>query len=52
MLFVMIGCAHVSLAVFGGYRMFAGPTTEAKRPYRYLPRTSFILARLLRRGQK
>ncbi len=52
MLFVMIGCAHVFLAVFGFYRMFSGPTVEAKRPYRYLPRTSFILARLLRRGQK
>lgn len=52
MLFVMIGFAHVSLAVFGLYRMFAGATVENKSPYRYLPRTSFILARFLRRGQK
>ncbi len=52
MLFVMIGCAHVSLAVFGFYRMVAGASVEMKRPYRYLPRTSFVLGRLLRRGQK
>jgi len=52
MLFVMIACAHLGLALFGFYRMSAGPQAEIRRPYRYLPRTSFILARLLRRGQK
>ncbi len=52
MLFVMIACAHLGLAVFGFYRMLAGPQTETRRPYRYLPRTSFILGRLLRRGQR
>ena len=52
MLFVMIACAHLSLAAFGFYRMLAGPQTETRRPYRYLPRTSFILGRLLRRGQR
>jgi len=52
MLFVMIACAHLGLAVFGFYRMIAGPQAQTRRPYRYLPRTSFILGRLLRRGQK
>jgi len=52
MLFVMIACAHLGLAIFGVYRMMAGPQTEMRRPYKYLPRTSFILTRLLRRGQK
>ncbi len=52
MLFVMIACAHAALVVFGFYRMSAGPQSETRRPYRYLPRTSFILGRLLRRGQK
>lgn len=52
MLFVMIGFAHVSLALFGVYRMIAGTSVEQKRPYRYLPRTTFMLARLLRRGRK
>lgn len=51
MLFVMIACAHFGLALFGIYRMLAGPATETRRPYRYLPRTSFVLGRLLRRGQ-
>jgi MFS family permease len=50
MLFVMIACAHLGLAVFGFYRMMAGPKAVARRPYRYLPRTSFILGRLLRRS--
>lgn len=52
MLFIMIACAHLVLAIFGMYRMVAGPQTETRRPYKYLPRTSFVLARLLRRGQK
>lgn len=52
MLFVMIAFAHLGLAVFGFYRMVAGPQAEKRRPYRYLPRTSFILGRLLRRSQK
>lgn len=52
MLFVMIACAHLGLAIFGFYRMVTGPQTVTKRPYRYLPRTTFILGRLLRRGAK
>ena len=52
MLFVMIASAHLGLAIFGFYRMVAGPQAATRRPYRYLPRTSFILGRLLRRGQR
>ncbi len=52
MLFVMIACAHLGLVIFGFYRMLAGPPAESRRPYRYMPRTSFILGRLLRRGQR
>jgi len=51
MLFVMIASAHLALALFGIYRMIAGPKASTRRPYRYFPRTSFILSRLLRRGQ-
>ncbi len=51
MLFVFIAIAHLILAVFGFIRMFSGRETAMKAPYRYLPRTSFTLARLLRRGQ-
>ncbi len=52
MLFTMIAIAHVSLALFGCYRFMVGPESQARRPYRYLPRTSFTLAQLLRRGQR
>jgi len=52
MLFFMIAIAHLGLALFGIYRMLAGPQAKTRRPYRYLPRTSFMLVRLLRRGQK
>jgi len=51
MLFVMIATAHFGLAVFGFYRMKAGPAASIRRPYLYFPRTSFVLSRLLRRGQ-
>lgn len=48
-LFWFIGAAHLVLIVFSLYRMTrrrgAAPTT----PYRYLPRTSMILARIIRR---
>lgn len=50
MLFAIIAAAHASLAIFGLLRMLVGRKTQARVPYRYLPRTSFILARLLRRG--
>ncbi len=51
MLFIIIAIAHASLAVFGLFRMMSGRPTTTRAPYRYLPRTTFILTRLLRRGQ-
>ena len=51
MLFVIIAFAHAALAVFGLMRMMSGRPTSTRVPYRYLPRTTFILTRLLRRGQ-
>ena len=51
MLFIVIAMAHAALAVFGLIRMLTGRQASTRVPYRYLPRTSFTLARLLRRGQ-
>lgn len=51
-LFSMVAIAHFALAIFGYYRIFVGPQSEIRRPYRYLPRTSFTLAQLLRRVPK
>ncbi len=48
-LFVFISLAHVLLAVVGFLRMVSRPTREDKTPYRYMPRTSFVLGRLFRR---
>jgi len=49
-LFILISIAHIALAVFGLLRMRRRPTTAERTPYRYLPRTSFILDRLFRRS--
>lgn len=51
MLFTIIAIAHAALAVFGCFRMLSGRQANIRAPYRYIPRTSFTLARLLRRGQ-
>ena len=51
MLFIIIAIAHAALCVFGMARMLSGRKANTRVPYRYLPRTSFTLARLLRRGQ-
>ncbi len=50
MLFVMIGGAHMLLAMFGFYRLLIGDRAGIKRRYRYIPRTSFIFGRLTKRG--
>lgn len=44
----MIALAHMGLVVFGLYRMTVRDTAS-RAPYRYLPRTSFILGRILGR---
>lgn len=52
-MFMYIGAAHVALVAFGLYRMTRRKTVDAKTPYTYRPRTTFILERLLgrRNGQ-
>lgn len=52
MLFVLIGSAHLLLAIFGLYRMIPGRQATTRRSYRYLPRTTFIQGRLLKRAAK
>ena len=47
-MFGMIAVAHVGLVVFGLYRMTVRDA-RTKAPYTYIPRTSFILGRVLRR---
>lgn len=47
-MFAMIALAHVFLVFFGLFRMTVR-VAKTRAPYRYIPRTSFILGRLLRR---
>lgn len=49
-LFLFISVAHVLLAIVGLARMLSRPTVEEKTPYRYIPRTSFVLGRLFKRN--
>lgn len=49
-LWLYIGAAHASLIAFGFYRMTRRPSAAARRPYRWLPRSSLLLGRLLKRG--
>jgi MFS family permease len=51
-LFALIGAAHVGLLMFGLARMRARPLSDQKTPYLYTPRTSFIIGRLLRKGER
>ena len=46
-LFAMIAVGHAVLVVFGLIRMRARPS-QAKTPYVYAPRTSFLIGRLMR----
>jgi MFS family permease len=48
-MFLYIGAAHVALIVFSLYRMTRRKGVDAKTPYTYRPRTSFVLERLLGR---
>jgi MFS family permease len=48
-LFMFVSVAHVVLAVVGLARMLSRPTASVKTPYRYIPRTSFVLGRLFKR---
>jgi MFS family permease len=48
-LFAFIAAAHGVLILFGLWRMTRRPTMAPRTPYAWLPRTSFVLGRLLRR---
>ncbi len=50
-MFGFIGVAHVALVVFGIIRMRARPTPDTRTRYTYIPRTSFLIGRLLGRGK-
>ncbi|MEC9431790.1 MAG: MFS transporter [Pseudomonadota bacterium] len=50
-LFVFIAAAHAALVAVGVWRMTARPAAapDARTPYVYTPRTTFVVGRLLRR---
>jgi len=48
-LFNFIMIAHIGLLIFGLMRMRARPTSTDKTGYRYTPRTTFTIGKLLRR---
>lgn len=49
-LFWFIGVAHLALILFSLFRMTQRETGAPVTPYRYLPRTSMVLARLFKRN--
>ncbi|MDW4550376.1 MFS transporter [Defluviimonas sp. D31] len=51
-MFVFIAATHVCLLVFGLLRMRARPAPADRTPYRYIPRTSFLIGRLLSGGRR
>ncbi|MEM1273387.1 MAG: MFS transporter [Pseudomonadota bacterium] len=50
-LFFFIGLGHLGLVAFGLYRMRRRATSAARQPYVWIPRTSFQVGRLFRRGK-
>ena len=48
-MFVLIAFAHLLLVIFGVARMRVRPTVSERTPYVYIPRTSFLIGRLLKR---
>jgi MFS family permease len=51
-MFVFISVAHIVLVVFGLFRMRMRAAPRDRTRYEYVPRTSFLIGRLLRRGRK
>jgi len=51
-LFTFIALAHVFLVIFGLYRMLVREPRQQKTPYEYVPRTSFTISKLIRRGKR
>jgi MFS family permease len=50
-MFAFIAIAHVLLVVFGLIRMRARPSPRERTAYTYVPRTSYLIGRLLRRDR-
>lgn len=50
-MFVFISLAHLMLLAFGLLRMRARPAPDARTPYVYTPRTSFLVGRLFGRAR-
>jgi MFS family permease len=48
-LFSYIMVAHIGLVTFGVWRMWVGPRSKGKTRYRYMPRTSFTIGKLIKR---
>ena len=48
-MFILIALAHLLLVIFGVARMRVRPTVSERTPYIYMPRTSFLIGRLLKR---
>jgi MFS family permease len=51
-MFAFIAAAHVVLVIFGLIRMRARPAPTERTAYTYVPRTSFWIGKLLRRGKE
>ncbi len=51
-LFIFIAAVHLFLILYSGYRMTRRRAGPPVTPYRYLPRTSLLLARLWRRSSE
>ncbi|MEO0621651.1 MAG: MFS transporter [Pseudomonadota bacterium] len=49
-LFAYVAAAHLVLVAFTLYRMTRRAAAQPSAPYRYMPRTSMVLARLIRFG--
>lgn len=50
-MFGLIGLAHLALLIFGIWRMQTGRVPRTHTPWTYVPKTSFLIGRLLRRGR-
>ena len=48
-LFMFISVAHVGLLLFGLIRMRRRPASDTRKPYVWIPRTSFLVGRIFRR---
>ncbi|MDF1728878.1 MAG: MFS transporter [Sulfitobacter sp.] len=50
-LFILVAAGHAGLVVFGLIRMRARATKEKRTAYVYVPRTSFLVGRMFRKGR-